>query len=300
MQRSFQTILKKLLKSQINQNNNIRMKTFIEYIVFVLSLLSTISLTAQVNQYDSLGNKTGKWITHYKLTDSIFDVRYPVPKMSIVSDFSDELKHMFSEDKKKRKLKNIVLVENYTNNKKNGYFYLYLNDTILSARGYYHNGVLSGERQFFVYDSNGIVRCDVSLTQKNGKLNGPQILFFGEMISISPYHNGKEHGKSVTYDTSGDVIYVINFENGNLVDNVNFYIADSITFFTNRKKDEFTRVYENGYWVEKIYHDYHKTIKEPSQFERIFDINRLYLFFHRKKLKKEYHYDFHINIIKKE
>ncbi len=277
----------------------------------ILVLLGGISLllTAQTNIYDSLDLKTGKWISKYyfpKDTASFFDLPF-FKQAPPISYFSKYMEFDFGG---RCKVQNALLIENYKQGKRDGYFYLYLDDTILYARGRYTNDVLFGTLQYFRYDENNIIRCERIYNFDSGVYNGPQIVnFINDEKEIGYYKNGKKHGNFIRFFSDGNIRSYTRYSHGKLKTHTIYYVSDSITFYIrketnnkkrNRKLQDESRFYENGFWVNSVIRENGRyRMKRISYFDRLIDRNRLYLLFNKRRLKKIYDYDFKIRVSRK-
>lgn len=275
----------------------------------ILVLLGSISflLNAQTNSYDSLGLKTGKWISKYyfpKDTATFFNLPFfkQAPPISYLP------KYMGFDFGGRCKVQNALLIENYKHGKRDGYFYLYLDDTIFYARGRYINDALFGTLQYFRYDENNIIRCERIYNFDSGMYNGPQIVnFIYDEKEIGYYKNGKKHGEFVTFLPNGNVRSYTKYSHGKLKTRRIYSVIDSLEFIIetptrNKKQPTEIRVYQNHFWAvthSPVGPNFNPSYRWFSHFDRLIDRNRWHLLFNKRRLKKIYDYDFKIRVSRK-
>ncbi len=190
-----------------------------------LSLIFTIILTTafaqkSVNQFDKEGKRNGLWTKNYHKTDQkryegVFEHGKEIDSFKYYT--LSEGKSVLSAVKVFNVKDSLAEVTFFASNKKvisegrmNGRLYIgqwvfyHKNSTAkMIVENYNKEGLLEGER--FVYYKNGFV--GEKAFYKNGTLNG-EAKWFSEnstLLRVNTYKDDVLHGKSINYDSAGDI-----------------------------------------------------------------------------------------------
>lgn len=216
-------------------------------IIFAL-MLSVLSLSAQINQKDENGLKTGRWMKKYsngkirysgqfKADKPIGDFKYyntngqlsstihyfknsdlgavklffPRGKVRATGFYRNRIKDSVWNyyDASTFKLK---AVEHYKLGKKDGEWLIYFDNGKISSSYHYQKDTLDGPWKEYFLD--GTRR--LSANYKRGYLQGKYIIFAsdGRIIEEGNYQGGVRHGDWISYDKEGNRTKVEKYRNG--------------------------------------------------------------------------------------
>ena len=191
----------------------------------ILTLFFTIILTTaiaqkSVNQFDKDGQRNGLWTKNYHKTDQkryegVFKYGKEIDSFKYYTLL--EGKSVLSAVKVFNENNSLADVTFFASNKKvisegrmNGrlyigqwFFYQNNSTTKMIVENYNTEGLLEGER--FVYYKTGLV--GEKAFYENGKLSG-EAKWFSEksiLLRVNTYKDGTLHGKSVNYDSAGNI-----------------------------------------------------------------------------------------------
>lgn len=188
--------------------------------LFFTIILTTAFAQKSVNQFDNEGQRHGLWTKNYHKTDQkryegVFKNGKEIDSFKYYTLSNG--KSVLSAVKVFKENYRLADVTFFTSNKKvisegmmNGRLYIgkwifYHKNSIteMIVENYNTEGLLEGER--FVYYKNGLV--GEKAFYKNGKLNG-EAKWFSEksiLLRVNTYKNDALHGKSINYDSAGNI-----------------------------------------------------------------------------------------------
>ncbi len=223
-----------------------------KYSILLIVFLTTISLSAQINQFDTNGKRHGKWKKKYDNGRTRYEGIFKHGKEIGVFKFYDIKTNKFP-----------VILKKYSPNSTiaNVTFYNVKNGKVLSK------GKMDGKNKIgkWLYFQKDGTTTMIEENYVNGKLNGAYKSYYSNKkpLIIAKYKNGKLDGHYQKFSVKNKVYEDFNYKNGKLHGLCKFYdrLTGLITEEGNYENDE--RV---GAWKLYIDGEYTHTIevKKPK------------------------------------
>ena len=217
-------------------------------IIMLLTFAQYVNAQTELNQFDSLGKKTGNWVW---VPDSV-DMFWP--KENMRKNNGKELETFFIDNKIMQILKDttITIHANFRNGKMHGEVLYMLDNKYPYAKGSYQNGLRDGV--VFIYRGNWEILYMI-LTYCQDKREGFEITYSYGEISVGFYVNNERIFEA---DNSNGKAFLVPYEDGDIKNGK--YLMEMYN------GDYKILKYRNGKWVKvKYIYSENNTVKDYSR-----------------------------------